>query len=1712
MGDRASYSRPNKSEMNKKSLKSQPSSNIKKNKMVIDVNDISEIAGISYIPKQNETKQVYSMFVDIVQKEIGYDHSREILWGSADEILITLKDKKLSDKAKKSEILNLLGNIDDESYSALVNLSMKITDFDYDNVNTGDDVEIDDTYGINVRFDSENESSEEDLNEKISEKSDEDENSDNSDASDEKEPEKKAEKDDGDEKGGKSQEKLSGLNLNEIDAFWLQRKISSAYTDPNVAQLKAVKVLSILETAKDAREIENRLITELGYQLFDLIKLLRQHRYLIFYRIQMVSASINDRQKIKDEIMQSDNPEIRKVLEILNKDTDILSTTKSKSKAQPSRPSENIEDSSKKSSNLNYRNLKELDLEDMAFMQGSLLMSNKKCTLGHGSIRHQHKGYEEVYIPAQKPPAYEKDEKLITIQNIPKYMQPAFEGYQALNRIQSKIFEKATTSDENLLICAPTGAGKTNVALLCMLREIGKNMESNGTLNKQDFKIIYIAPMKSLATEMANSFGKRLEQYGIKVRELTGDHNLLTKEINETQILVCTPEKWDIISRKGDEKAFSSIVSLIIFDEIHLLHDERGPVIESLIMRMQKNNEYGQKIPRCIGLSATLPNYEDVCLFLNVNPKTGLFHFDNRFRPVPLDQTFIGLTDKKAVKNLQKINEIVIEKVIEENGQNQILIFVHSRSETGRTARAIRDALLEQEKLHLLMSNDSTISEILKSEAEQVSNQSLKDILPYGIGIHHAGMAKVDRTLVEDLFADHSLKVLVSTSTLAWGVNLPAHTVIIKGTTIYSPEKGQWVELGLMDIMQMLGRAGRPQYDSKGNGILITSHAQLLYYLSIMTEQLPVESQLISRLPDCLNAEIALKNVKNLDDAAEWLKYSYLYIRILRNPHLYGISYDEIKKHSNIRPTLQNIAHTALSKLEKAGLLKYDRKTGIVQPTLLSKIASYFYCHYKSIEQYAKMLKIYSSEIDLCRIFPQSKEFSQIGVRDEEKLELQKLVERVPIPLKESIDEPSAKINILLQVYISQVKLDGYALVTDMAYVVQNGARLFRAIFETALDKKWANVAFKALNMSKCINHRMWASMTPLRQFKKIPDEIIKKIEARNMPWEVVCQYSPEEIGNILRMPKEGRDIHKYINFVPRLDINASYKPISRTTVQIQLRIVADFNWNENFHGSAQIFWLFIVDQDGDYILHSQKFLLKRQNCNEEHFMSIHVYLGDPIPPQYFLKCISDTWMGQDIEMAIDFHNMIPPEKFLPPTELLDLQAIPVSNLVKTEYEDMYRNQFQFFNSIQTQCFAQLYSGDDSMLICAPKGSGKLICAEIAILRYFNLEESAQFPVIFICPMADICKQVYSNWKSKFAPLDKVVSILGGDFNVDLKLIESSNIIITDAKNWDSISRRWKQKKLLQAINMYILYGLEYLNSDAGSILEIIGSRIRYIAHQTEQKIRTIGLGYSIANAKDVGNWIGVSQNQVFNFHPRSRPIPLEIHVQLFDQLNYRSRISSMIRSSFKNIIDHSKQRPCLVFSSSKQITLSIAYNYVAILVNMKEKTGFFLGITTKELEKYQNALRDHYLKELTAYGIGVVHESMSNNDLSIISSLYTSGAIRLCIISHEMVYKVSLKSYMTLILGLQYYNGEINDHSTYELNDIIYMVGTANRPMHDQSSKALLFCHPVHYDYYKKFIQEPIYIESQLSANLANHFNAEIVTRTVENKQVIDFEKKLKA
>jgi pre-mRNA-splicing helicase BRR2 len=132
------------------------------------------------------------------------------------------------------------------------------------------------------------------------------------------------------------------------------------------------------------------------------------------------------------------------------------------------------------------------------------------------------------------------------------------------------------------------------------------------------------------------------------------------------------------------------------------------------------------------------------------------------------------------------------------------------------------------------------------------------------------------------------------------------------------------------------------------------------------------------------------------------------------------------------------------------------------------------------------------------------------------RLELAKLLERVPIPIKESVDDPSAKINVLLQAYISQLKLDGFALVADMVYVTQSAGRILRAMFEICLKRGWAALTHKALMLCQMVEKRMWSTMTPLRQFKGVPLDVVRRAERKEFPWYRYFDLEPAGALSIL--------------------------------------------------------------------------------------------------------------------------------------------------------------------------------------------------------------------------------------------------------------------------------------------------------------------------------------------------------------------------------------------------------------------------------------------------------------------------------------------------------------------------------------------------------------------------------------------------------------------
>lgn len=350
-----------------------------------------------------------------------------------------------------------------------------------------------------------------------------------------------------------------------------------------------------------------------------------------------------------------------------------------------------------------------------------------------------------------------------------------YEGkFSHFNPLQTQIFHTLYHTDRNVLLGAPTGSGKTVAAEIAMLRV--------WRIQPPGRKIVYIAPLKALVRERVDDWKKRLERdLGRSVVELTGDTTPDLGAISRADVIVTTPEKWDGVSRGWPNRSYVRDVALIIIDEIHLLGEERGPVLEMIVSRAnfiarRTGGDEARKM-RILGLSTAVANAQDLAAWLNIS-KVGLYNFSPSVRPVPIEVHVSGFSGKHYCPRMASMNKPAYRAIKKFSPEKPVIVFVSSRRQTRLTALDLisliaGDANSTGGAMSYLRMKPNELNDVL----ELVSDGHLKHTLSFGIGMHHAGLREGDRKVVEELFSSMKIQVLITTATLAWGVNLPAHAV-----------------------------------------------------------------------------------------------------------------------------------------------------------------------------------------------------------------------------------------------------------------------------------------------------------------------------------------------------------------------------------------------------------------------------------------------------------------------------------------------------------------------------------------------------------------------------------------------------------------------------------------------------------------------------------------------------------------------------------------------------------------------------------------------------------------------------------------------------------------------------------------------------------------------------------------------------------------------
>ena len=1344
----------------------------------------------------------------------------------------------------------------------------------------------------------------------------------------------------------------------------------------------------------------------------------------------------------------------------------------------------------------------------------TLAAGGRKYALPIGSERSEHEKYEEYSIPAAKVGTLGAGRKLVEVAEMDGLCKMTFKGYKSLNRMQSLVYPIAYRTSENMLICAPTGAGKTDAAMLAILNTISHNLVPNPmeapddqdfVVQTEDFKIVYVAPMKALAAEITEKLGKRLAWLGIQVREFTGDMQLTKKEIVQTQVIVTTPEKWDVVTRKstGDTELVQK-VRLLIIDEVHMLHDERGAVLESLVARTERQVESTQSLIRIVGLSATLPNYIDVADFLKVNRMAGLFYFDASFRPVPLEQHFLGVKGKPGTKTSRdNIDQVAFEKVKEMLMLgHQIMVFVHSRKDTVTTAKAFLSMATDQDCLDLFDCHEVEGYSAALRDLKNTKGREIRELVPRGFGTHHAGMPRSDRNKIEQLFAEGHINVLCCTATLAWGVNLPAAAVIIKGTQLYSAQEGKFVDLGILDVLQIFGRAGRPQFQATGIGFICTTHDKLNHYLTAVTQQQPIESKFSRKLVDNLNAEISLGTVTSVPEAVQWLGYSYLFVRMQRAPLTYGIDWSEIRDDPHLVQRRRDLVINAARILQKSQMIIFNETTEELRAKDVGRIASQYYVLQTSIEIFNTMMRPKASEADVLKMISMSGEFDNIQSRENESKELSRLREEsVHCQVEGRVDVAYAKTNILLQSHISRARLEDFALVSDSAYVAQNAARICRALFMIALNRRWGYQCLVLLSLCKSIEKQVWPFQHPFHQFD-LPYPILRNLDEKSAiaSIETLRDMESAEIGQLVHNNRMGSTISKLLDHFPTLSVEAEIAPLNRDVLRIHLYITPDYQWNDRHNGTSESYWIWVENSETSEIYHHEYFILGRRKLYDDHELSFTIPLTDPLPTQIYVRAVSDRWLGAETVTPVSFQHLIRPDTESVYTDLLDLQPLPIAALKNHLLEEIYGQRFQFFNPMQTQIFHTLYHTSANVLLGSPTGSGKTVAAELAM--WWAFRERPGSKVVYIAPMKALVRERVQDWRKRLTQQMGLKLVeLTGDNTPDTRTIRDADIIITTPEKWDGISRSWQTRSYVRQVSLVVIDEIHLLGGDRGPILEIIVSRMNYIASRSKGCVRLVGMSTACANATDLANWLGVKEG-LFNFRHSVRPVPLEIFIDGFpEQRGFCPLMQSMNRPTFLAIKTHSPEKPVIVFVASRRQTRLTAKDLINFC-GMEDNPRRFVRISEDDLQLHLSRVKDEALREALNFGIGLHHAGLAESDRQLAEELFANNKIQILIATSTLAWGVNLPAHLVVVKGTQYFDAKIEGYKDMDLTDVLQMLGRAGRPQFDSSGIARIFTQDAKKAFYKHFLHTGFPVESSLHNVLDNHLGAEVSAGTIGTKQ----------
>lgn len=718
---------------------------------------------------------------------------------------------------------------------------------------------------------------------------------------------------------------------------------------------------------------------------------------------------------------------------------------------------------------------------------------------------------------------------LVSVNSIPDRFRGVF-PFPLFNAVQSSCFHSVYSTKDNVVISSPTGSGKTVVMELAICALLNE-------LSQGSFKVVYQAPTKALCTERKKDWDGKFRTLGLTCTELTGDtQQAQIKNVKEGDIIITTPEKWDSMTRRWDDhKRLLELVRLFLIDEVHILKEARGATLEVVVSRMKS---IGTNV-RFVALSATVPNSEDIATWLGKNPGCPSspaceMRFGEEFRPVKLQKFVYGYqtagNDFMFDKTLDKMLPDIIKK---HSSGKPMMIFCMTRAMCVGTAKMLA------EKWKSLQQHERYWPG--PSRGFSFKDKELHVTGSCGVAFHHAGLDASDRALIERLFFEGCLQVICCTSTLSVGVNLPAYLVIIKNTVTWAD--GQTKEYADLEVMQMIGRAGRPQFDDTAVAVIMTKRENRIRYEKMVSGAETLESCLNGNLVEHMNAEVGLGTITDIDSAKTWLRSTFLYVRLKRNPAHY--KFDQRRGPESTDKDLGEICETNIDLLHQAGLvLKHESR---LKCSELGNAMTRYYIKFMTMQTILG-LEEKASVSHVLFVLSQSQEFKDVRFRSGEKGLYKELNKLVKYPLKEELLSAFHKAYILIQFEIGMMEFPAEAnfqkykttLMQDKSLIFQHCHRVIRCIIDSKLHFKDSVSVRSALEVARSLKARVWEnSPLQLRQIEGFgPASVKKLVNAGIRSLEMLENLEPYKIESILsRNPPFGTKIVRAARDIPKLQV-----------------------------------------------------------------------------------------------------------------------------------------------------------------------------------------------------------------------------------------------------------------------------------------------------------------------------------------------------------------------------------------------------------------------------------------------------------------------------------------------------------------------------------------------------------------------------------------------